>query len=55
MCPGFGVNHTYFLLVGLLQVYLQRRREAQIRFPHDENRILRSRLDQQRLILAPEE
>ncbi|MEM1109516.1 MAG: integrase core domain-containing protein [Planctomycetota bacterium] len=43
------------MLVGLLQEWLQRRRDAQVRFLREENRILRSRLDQQRLILAPEE
>ncbi|MEM7626060.1 MAG: hypothetical protein AAF333_10570 [Planctomycetota bacterium] len=49
------MNHALFVLLGLLQEWLQRRRDAQVRFLREENRILRSRLDQQRLILAPEE
>ena len=51
----FRVNQALFVLMGLLQECLQRRRDAQVRFLREENRILRSRLDQQRLILAPEE
>lgn len=49
------MNQRLFVLLGLLQEWLQRRRDAQVRFLREENRILRSRVDQQRLILAPEE
>ena len=49
------MNHVVFVLMGLLLAWLQCRRDAQVRFLRQENQILRSRLDQQQLILAPEE
>ena len=47
-------HHLYTLLC-LLFESLAARRDAQIRFLKEENRILRSRISSQRVILAPEE
>lgn len=44
-----------FVLWSLLLRWVREHRDAQIRFFREENRILRSRLDQQRLILSLEE
>ncbi|MEM6553803.1 MAG: hypothetical protein AAF750_16920 [Planctomycetota bacterium] len=44
-----------FVLWSLLLRWVREGRDAQIRFLREENQILRSRVDQQRLILSPEE
>lgn len=49
------MTHQLYTLLCLLFESLAARRDAQIRFLKEENRILRSRITSQRLILSPEE
>jgi len=49
------MNHCLCTLLYLLFESYTSRRDAQIRFLKEENRILRSRISSQRLILSPEE
>lgn len=49
------MNHGFYALLSLLFECFSVRRDAQIRFLKEENRILRSRISSQRLILDPEE
>lgn len=49
------MNRSAYALLHLLFEFFSCRRDAHVRFLREENRILRARLDQQRLILSPEE
>jgi len=49
------MNRLSYALLHLLFEFFSSRRDAHVRFLREENRILRARLDQQRLILSPEE
>ena len=49
------MNHCFYALLCLLMEVVSSRRDAQLRFLREENRILRSRLQQERVILSPEE
>lgn len=49
------MNRGLFVVLRLLLEWVEVRRDAQVRFLREENRILRARLGQQRLILSPEE
>ena len=49
------MSHRLHTLLYLLFESFSARRDAQIRFLKEENRILRSRIKRQRLILSPEE
>ena len=49
------MNRCFYVLLYLLLEWFSDRRDAQLRFLREENRILRSRLSQERLILSPEE
>lgn len=49
------MNRLSYALMHLLFEFFSSRRDAHIRFLREENRIIRGRLDQQRLILTPEE
>ena len=49
------MNRCLYVLLYLLMEWFSDRRDAQLRFLREENRILRSRLSQERLILSPEE
>ena len=49
------MTHQFYTLLCLLMESFAIRRDAQIRFLKEENRILRSRIPSQRLILSPEE
>ena len=49
------MNCGLYVLSCLLMEWVSCRRDAQMRFLREENRILRSRVNQQRLILSPEE
>lgn len=49
------MNHCFYALLSLLFEHFSCRRDAQIRFFKEENRILRSRIPSQRLILDFEE
>ena len=49
------MNRCFYVLLYLLMEWFSDRRDAQLRFLREENRILRSRLSQERLILSPEE
>lgn len=49
------MNRFGYVLLHLLFDFFSCRRDAHVRFLREENRILRTRLDQQRLILSPEE
>lgn len=49
------MNRGVFVLWNLLLRWVREYRDARIRFLREENRILRSRLGRQRLILSPEE
>lgn len=49
------MNRFFYVLLYLFMEWFSDRRDAQLRFLREENRILRSRLSQERLILAPEE
>ena len=50
-----AMNQWIYTLVHLLLEWFPGHRGAQIRFLKEENRILRSRISSQRLILDPEE
>lgn len=49
------MNRCLYVLLYLLMEWFSDRRDAQLRFLREENRILRSRLSQERLSLSPEE
>lgn len=49
------MNRCLYVLLYLFMDWFSDRRDAQLRFLREENRILRSRLSQERLILSPEE
>ena len=49
------MNRCLYVLLYLLMEWFSDRRDAQLRFLKEENRILRSRLSQERLIVSPEE
>ncbi len=49
------MNRCFYVLLYLFMEWFSDRRDAQLRFLREENRILRSRLSQERLILSPEE
>ena len=49
------MNRFSYVLLHLLFEFFSCRRDAHVRFLREENRILRARLDQERLILSPEE
>ena len=49
------MNRLSYVFLHLLFEFFSCRRDAHIRFLREETRILRAKLDQQRLILSPEE
>lgn len=49
------MNRCFYVLLYLFMEWFSDRRDAQLRFLREENRILRSRLSQERLIISPEE